>query len=143
MSDSFYDRPMWRRVNDTTSLPPRTLIRIYVQPGTLADAVRYYERLQGVDADAFFPFPEANLYLAMVGAFLILEGSEKDLSPFRKTIGTLLVDDVQPYHERFIREGVEIVSPIHEVPTGRAFSARHADGAVIEYVHHRPDDNGR
>lgn len=143
MSDSLYERPMWRRTNDTSGLPPRTLIRIYVRPGTLAETIGYYERLQGVEADAFFPFPEVRLYLAMVGSFLILEGSDDDLRPFRETTGTLLVDDVEPYHDRFVREGAEIIRPIREVPTGRAFNVRHPDGAVIEYVHHRPDKHGR
>lgn len=143
MDDSFYDQPMWRRVNDTTGLPPRPLIRVYVGPGTLERTIRYYEALQDVTADAFFPFARVGLYLAMVGAFLILEGSDDALAPFRTTAGTLLVDDVQPYYDRFVAERAEFVWPIQDVPTGRGFNVRHADGTVIEYVHHRPDADGR
>jgi hypothetical protein len=143
MLDNFYKQPMWRRVNDTTGLPPRALIRIYTPPGTLEKTIRYYERLQDTEADAFFPFPAAHLYLAMVGAFLILEGSDEDLRPFRETTGTMLVADVQPYYDRFVGENAEIIWPIQDVPTGRAFNVRHVDGTVIEYVHHRPDENGR
>lgn len=143
MSDSIYEMPMHRDVNDTSGRPTRTLIRVYVKPGTIAASIAYYERLQGVRRDAFFPFPEVGLYLAMVGSFLILEGSDENLAPFRQTTGTLLVDDAEPYYARFVAEGAEIIWPIRDVPTGRAFNVRHPDGAVIEYVHHRPDAEGR
>ncbi|WP_203156915.1 VOC family protein [Methylobacterium aquaticum] len=140
---SLYRSPMYRRVNDTRGKPTRTLIRVFVQPGSLPTTIAYYERLQGLEHDAFFPFPQVGLYLAMVGSFLIIEGSDEDLAPFRQTTGTLLVDDAEPYYARFLAEGAEILWPIRDVPTGRAFNVRHPDGSVIEYVHHRPDSEGR
>lgn len=143
MAEAIYGTPMQRLVNDTRGRATRTLIRVFLKPGTIAEAISYYEELQSTQRDAFFPFPEARLYLAMVGSFLLIEGSEESLAPFRETIGTLLVDDVQPYYDRFVAEGVEIVWPIRDVPTGRGFNVRHRDGTVIEYVHHRPDADGR
>ncbi|GAA4493832.1 hypothetical protein GCM10023191_031950 [Actinoallomurus oryzae] len=84
------------------------------------------------------PYPEKNLVLAAVGAFLIIEGDEESLRPFRATTGTLLVDDVEPYLERLLSAGAEVVGSLKQVPVGAGFTARHPDGAVVEYVHHRP-----
>jgi uncharacterized glyoxalase superfamily protein PhnB len=135
---------LWRTSNDTSgSKAPRVMIRVFVPPGELEDAVTFYEQLQEVDADGGFPFPEAGLRLAMVGAFLLIEGSEAVLEPFKSTTGTLLVDDVQPYYDKLVAAGAEIIFPLQKVPTGAGFNAVHPDGTVVEYVHHRPDPQGR
>ncbi|WP_242111754.1 VOC family protein [Luteimonas aquatica] len=135
---------LWRERNDTRGLKtPRVMIRVFVPPGTLDEAVAFYERLQGVAADGGFPFPEAGLRLAMVGAFLLLEGSEQALAPFKSTTGTLLVEDVQPYYDALVAAGAKIIFPLQRVPTGACFNAVHPDGTVVEYVHHRPDAQGR
>ncbi|MHA6804019.1 VOC family protein [Salinifilum ghardaiensis] len=81
--------------------------------------------------------------MATVGAFVLIEGGDEDLRPFRSTTGTLLVDDVQPYYDRLVAEGAEIIFPLQHVPTGAAFNARHPDGTVVEYVHHRPTGDER
>jgi len=130
---------VWRKKPDTSDLAePRVLIRVFIQPGELARSIDFYERLQSTQVDAKFTFPEKELALAVVGGFLIIEGSEQALAPFRSTTGTLLVADVQPYYDRLVAEGAEIIFPLQEVPTGAAFNARHPDGTVVEYVHHRP-----
>ncbi|KQM75748.1 VOC family protein [Xylophilus sp. Leaf220] len=137
-----FDR-LWRVRNDTSGLRvPRVMIRVFVGPGELERSVRFYENLQGVAADGGFPFSEVGLRLAMVGAFLLIEGTPEALAPFTATTGTLLVDDVRPYYDRLVAAGAQILFPLREVPTGAAFNARHPDGAVVEYVHHRPDANG-
>jgi predicted enzyme related to lactoylglutathione lyase len=135
---------LWRDRNDTSQQrTPRVLIRVFVGPGELERSVAFYEQLQGVVADAGFPFPEAGLRLAMVGAFLLIEGTPETLAPFTSTTGTLLVDDVQPYYDKLVAAGAEIIFPLQVVPTGAAFNAVHPDGTVVEYVHHRPDPQGR
>ncbi|MGW7552498.1 VOC family protein [Streptomyces rimosus] len=132
-----------RKRTDSSGLAePRVLIRVFVEPGGLDASIAFYERLQDREADARFSFPAKNLRLATVGAFLLIEGGEEDLRPFRSTVGTLLVDDVRPYHEKLVAEGAEIIFPLQEVPTGAAFNARHPDGTVVEYVHHRPTPDG-
>jgi predicted enzyme related to lactoylglutathione lyase len=132
---------VWRRQNDSSHLTePRVLIRVFRAPGTLEEGIDFYERLQGTEADARFSF--GSLRLATVGAFLLLEGGAEELRPFRSTTGTLLVDDVRPYHDRLVAEGAEIVFPLQQVPTGAGFNARHPDGTVVEYVHHRPTATG-
>ncbi|MEU6721321.1 hypothetical protein ABZ897_58600 [Nonomuraea sp. NPDC046802] len=138
MSEQF-----WRERNDSSDLAePRVLIRVFVEPGKIGESIDFYERLQQVKADARFGFPAARLELAMVGAFLIIEGEGDALAPFRDTVGTLLVDDVQPYYDRLVTEGAEIVFALQKVPTGAGFNARHPDGTVVEYVHHRPTSDG-
>jgi predicted enzyme related to lactoylglutathione lyase len=128
---------VWRRTDDSSQLTePRVLIRVFLPLGDLPAAVEFYENLQGVTADGRFDF--GTLRLVTVGAFLLLEGSDEALEPFRSTTGTLLVDDVAPYYERLVAAGAEIVVPLQEVPTGAGFNVRHPDGAVVEYVHHRP-----
>lgn len=135
---------LWRDRCDTSSQrAPRVLIRVFVAPGELERSVAFYEQLQGLVADAGFPFPDAGLRLAMVGAFLLIEGSAAALAPFTSTTGTLLVDDVRPYHDKLVAAGAEIIFPLQVVPTGAAFNAVHPDGTVVEYVHHRPDPHGR
>ena len=130
---------VWRVTPDSSDLAePRVLIRVFVPPGELGQSIDFYERLQETSADAKFAFPEKELALAVVGGFLIIEGSEQALAPFRSTTGTLLVADVQPYYDRLVAAGAEIIFPLQQVPTGAAFNARHPDGTVVEYVHHRP-----
>ncbi len=78
-----------------------------------------------------------------MGGFLLIEGSEADLRPFRATVGTLLVDSIDGYLDRLRAGGAEIIHPPVDVPSGAGFTARHPDGTVIEYVQHRPDPQGR
>ncbi|HIE3986690.1 MULTISPECIES: VOC family protein [Serratia] len=129
----------WRKTADSSSLrEPRVLIRVYVGEGEIDRTIAFYEQLHSVTADMRFDFPEHRLVLAAVGPFLILEGAEEQLRPFRSTVGTLLVDDIYPYHQRLLAAGAEIFFGPVEVPTGACFNARLPDGTTVEYVHHRP-----
>ncbi|VFT48919.1 glyoxalase [Pseudomonas aeruginosa] len=101
---------LWRRVNDSSGFAePRVFIRVYLEPGSIDAAIAFYEDLQGVAHDMRFDFPEKRLTLAAVGAFLLLEGSDEALAPFRSTTGTLLVDDIEPYHRRLLAAGAQII----------------------------------
>ncbi|RBM18709.1 glyoxalase/bleomycin resistance/extradiol dioxygenase family protein [Streptomyces sp. PT12] len=133
---------MWRRTSDSSHLTePRVLIRVFLGPGTLDESIAFYEELLSTEADGRFAF--GALRLASVGAFLLIEGADEDLEPFRATTGTLLVADAAPYQERLAAAGAEIVLPLSEVPTGASFTARHPDGTTVEYVHHRPTADGQ
>ena len=128
-------QPLWRRVNDSSGFAePRVFIRVYLEPGSI-DAAIAYEDLQGVAHDMRFDFPEKRLTLAAVGAFLLLEGSDEALAPFRSTTGTLLVDDIEPYHRRLLAAGAQIIFGRR---AGACFNALLPDGTVVEFVHHRP-----
>lgn len=109
---------LWRRVNDSSGFAePRVFIRVYLEPGSIDAAIAFYEDLQGVAHDMRFDFPEKRLTLAAVGAFLLLEGSDEALAPFRSTTGTLLVDDIEPYHRRLLAAGAQIIfGPARALP---------------------------
>lgn len=110
---------LWRRVNDSSGFAePRVFIRVYLEPGSIDAAIAFYEDLQGVAHDMRFDFPEKRLTLAAVGAFLLLEGSDEALAPFRSTTGTLLVDDIEPYHRRLLAAGAQIIFGPARAPTG-------------------------
>ncbi|MFI9816098.1 VOC family protein [Saccharothrix variisporea] len=135
---------LWRRDPDSsTRTAPRVYIRAFVPPGGLADAIGFYERLQDVEVDLRFDYPEKGLSLATVGAFLLIEGDAETTTPYRATHGTLLVNDVTTYLTRLEAEGATITDPPVDVPTGVGFTARHPDGTVVEYVHHRPQPHER
>ncbi len=135
---------LWRRDPNSSGRPsPRTFIRVFAEPGGLEGSVAFYERLLGTECDMRMPYPEKNLALAAVGSFLVIEGTEEALQPFRETTGTLLVDDVEPYLRRLRDGGAEIIHPPVDVPSGRSFTARHPDGTLVEYVHHRPAEHER
>ncbi|EKT62959.1 VOC family protein [Providencia burhodogranariea] len=135
---------LWRKNPTSEHLTsPRVMARVFIHPGELENSINFYEKLQQVEIDGFFPFPEHQLRLAMVGAFLIIEGPDEKLTPFTSTHTTLLVNDVQPYYDLLVDQGATIIFPLQDVPTGRAFNAIHPDGTVIEYVHHRPNHEGK
>jgi hypothetical protein len=74
MTESVDTSRLWRERPSSEGQPPRVLIRVFVPRGRLQEAVRFYEDLQGVTVDGVFPYPQVDLALAMVGAFLIIEG---------------------------------------------------------------------
>ena len=130
---------LWRRDPDSsTRTTPRPYVRVFVPPGGLDDAIAFYEQLQGVEVDLRTPYPEKGLAIATVRAFLLVEGAEEVVEPFRATHGTLLVADLDVYEERLVARGAEILDARIDVPTGAGLTARHPDGTVVEYVHHRP-----
>ncbi|MEU9098308.1 hypothetical protein [Streptomyces sp. NPDC048361] len=98
--------------------------------------------MQGVERDMWITYPAKGLALAAVGGFLIIEGAQEDVTPYLSAAGTLLVDDASAHLVRLTERGAEIVEPLHPVPTGAAFYARHPDGSVVEYVEHRPTTDG-
>uniref|UniRef100_A0AAU2V3Y2 VOC family protein n=1 Tax=Streptomyces sp. NBC_00003 TaxID=2903608 RepID=A0AAU2V3Y2_9ACTN len=133
-----------RRSNDSSTLAsPRAFIRVFTRPGTLEALTRFYEEALAVERDMWFTYPAKGLALAAVGGFLLVEGADKDVAPFLEVDGTLLVDDAAAHLARLTSLGAEILEPLHKVPTGSGFHARHPDGTLIEYVEHRPTPEGR
>lgn len=130
---------LWRRQTDSSGLAePRTFIRIFVAPEAIESTTAWYERLLATERDMVMPYPEKDLLLTAVGGFLIIGGTDEALAPFRATVGTQLVPDIEPYLRWFRTEGAEFVQEPFLAPVGRGFTVRHPDGSVIEYVHHRP-----
>src|SRR5690606_3747522 len=139
---------MWRVRTDSSDLAePRVLIRAFLEPGRLDPGIAFYERLPGGTADARSSYPEAGLRLAVVGAFLLIEGDRAAVAPGAAPApapaGTRVAADVHPTHDRLGAERGESTDPPKKVPTGTGFSARHPDGTVVEYVHHGPTADRR
>lgn len=59
------------------------MTRVFVCPGALEDRFAWYELLQNAVADARISLPTAGLRLAVVGMYLLIEGRDAALEPFR------------------------------------------------------------
>lgn len=109
-------------------------MRIFVTDRSLDEAIAFYQQLTGKTAGE--RFRHGALELASVGNFLLIAGSEAAVEPFRKTMGTILVEGIEEYLESVSAMGCDIVAPLQEVATGRNMVVRHPDGSVFEYVEH-------
>lgn len=112
----------------------KTLSRLYVN--NLDPALEFYEDLLGISATMRFQIPQIGLELAQIGDILLVAGSEEALKPFRNTQATFLVDSLDEFKVFLKEKGAEIIRGPAKVPTGRNMTARHPDGAIIEYVEH-------
>ncbi|WP_405864159.1 VOC family protein [Streptomyces sp. NBC_00005] len=108
----------------------KTSARLYVDD--LDRALPLLTELTGCDPRQRFSYGE--LELAAIGDFLVVAGSPEALAPFRSVQATVVVDDLVEAERVLSTHGAEILSGPKDVPTGRNLTARHADGAVIEYV---------
>jgi hypothetical protein len=130
---------LWRlRTDSSDRIRPLVMVRVLLAPDALERAVSLYEQLLGEPCDLRFAYPEVNLYLAAVGNILLIAGPDEALEPFRATAMTLLVASLDHEVSLFEARGIELVEPPKPVPTGRNLLARHPDGALVEYVEHRP-----
>jgi predicted enzyme related to lactoylglutathione lyase len=112
------------------------LSRIYLQPEQLASSTALYEHLLGVKAHLHFKYEETELELTQIGSILLIAGNKEALQPFRATIATFLVDDIEEYHQFLLTQGATIVRDPQQVPTGTNMTVIHPDGVRIEYVQH-------
>ncbi|HLU55887.1 MAG TPA: hypothetical protein VKZ81_10545 [Pseudonocardia sp.] len=79
-------------------------------------------------------FSYGELELATVGSVLVIAGPDEALRPYRDTQATMIVDDLDGVIAFLAEHGAAVVDGPADVPTGRNLTARHADGAVVEYV---------
>lgn len=135
---------LWRLRPDSSERErPLVMIRRLLPADRLEPAIVFYEQLLGEPCDLRFDYPEMELSLASVGAVLLIAGSERALAPFAATDATLLVASLEQAAARVRAGGGEIVEEPKAVPTGRNMLARHPDGALVEYVEHRPQAGER
>ncbi|MFR0356931.1 VOC family protein [Streptomyces sediminimaris] len=74
------------------------------------------------------------LELATVGRVLVVAGDERVLEPYRATVATLVIDDLDACRALLERTGARIVRGPQAVPTGRNLTAELPGGVRIEYV---------
>lgn len=111
------------------------LNRVYVND--IDQAISFYEQLVGEELKSRFQYSEMHLELARVGNILIICGTEEALKPFKATMATFSVDSVAEFRAFLLDNGGEILRDIKAVPTGFNMTAKHPDGAIVEYVEFR------
>jgi hypothetical protein len=92
-------------------------------------ALVLYQSLAGGQEPVRFRFRDVEL--ARVGPFLLLSGNT---AGYMNRVATLLVRDLEPVIADLGRTGGEVLEGPAPAPNGRRLIARHADGAVFEYI---------
>jgi hypothetical protein len=109
----------------------RTYARVYtddlnaVLPGLTA--------VTGEPISIRFAMPNG-LELASVGRVLVVAGDRQALEPYRQTVATLIVDDLDECLAELHQAGARIVRGVRTVPTGRNLTATLPGDVQIEYV---------
>jgi predicted enzyme related to lactoylglutathione lyase len=111
--------------------------RVYASADALESTIAFYEGLQGVTCARRVPITETNVTAARVGNFLILAGDGDAMAEARKVQGIFYVDDLVAYANWVRKQGSELLHEPRTVTRGRNFTARHADGLIMEYFEAR------
>jgi hypothetical protein len=114
----------------------KIMSRIYLNAEKFDESIALYEQLLGEKAHLRFRYDEVGLELASVGSLLLIAGTDETLQPFRSTVATFQVDDLEEYHQFWVQRGAQVVSGPKRVPTGLNMTVVHPDGTRIEYVEH-------
>ncbi|WP_231645058.1 VOC family protein [Sciscionella sediminilitoris] len=109
----------------------RTYARAYVDD--LDAALASLTAVTGEPIGTRFTVPNG-LELATVGRVLVVAGEKRTLEPYRATVATLIVDDLDDCQKVLDQTGARIVRGPQAVPTGRNLTAELPGGVQIEYV---------
>lgn len=107
--------------------------RVYATSEALEPTIAFYEGLQGVRCARRVTISETNVTAARVGDVLILAGDGEAMTAARQVHGIFYVDDLDAYADWVRAQGGELLHEPRSVTSGRNFTARHADGLVMEY----------
>jgi hypothetical protein len=78
--------------------------------------------------------PFQDMEVLTIGGFCVVARPAESMRPFIGAVGPVVVDDIAATKAAVEGCGVEIISPITDVMTGRNMFSRTRDGVVIEYV---------
>jgi predicted enzyme related to lactoylglutathione lyase len=112
----------------------QVLARVFVDD--LDAALPTYEALAGIPDVRRFAFQDVRL--AWVGPFLLLQVPADQRERYER-VATLLVDDIDIARTAVQRHGGTVLEGPADAPNGPRMIARHADGAVFEYIQIAPD----
>jgi len=130
---------LYRAQPDSSTIQdPRVFVRVFAPPGLLSPTVDFYRALTSAPVDMDMEWPEAQLHLVAVGAFLIIELDPSAHEQAAATTTTVLVAGLDDAVAEQVRRGAEIVQSRWEAPVGAGALLRHPDGLLVEYVEHRP-----
>jgi hypothetical protein len=111
----------------------KTTYRRYVAPTAFDATIRFYEVLQQSKCEQRLSFPQMGIEVAVVGAFIVLSGSDDALSPVRHVEAALIVDSLDEFVAELRSLGVSVPSEYHSSSVGRNMTVTHPDGLVVEY----------
>lgn len=109
----------------------RTYARAYADD--LDEVLATLTAATGEPISTRFTMPNG-LELATVGRVLVVAGDERALQPYRATVATLIIDDLDECWALLKRTGAQIVRGPQAVPTGRNLTAELPGGVQLEYV---------
>jgi hypothetical protein len=111
----------------------KTSFRLYVSEDAFDATVEFYEALLTISCERRLSFPEIKIEVAVIGAFIVVSGSEEALRPFRHVQAALIVDSLDACAEKLRKLGATSDGVIHENAAGRNMTFRHPDGLFAEY----------
>ncbi|BCP53049.1 hypothetical protein K32_16660 [Kaistia sp. 32K] len=113
----------------------KTYARVFTNDAESALAT--FQALHGAEPHLKFRFGEWDLI--GIGDTFIVGGTDAALAPIRDSHGPWIVRDLDEAQRRLEQAGATITQPAAASPTGRFLYARHADGALVEYVEWTPE----
>lgn len=102
-----------------------------VEVPSIDEALATYEQLTGGAPVTRFAF--ADIQLAWIGPFLLLEGPSASLRAVKR-VATIIIDDVKFAADSVIATGGVLLDGPAPGPNGQRLVAQHADGSVFEYI---------
>lgn len=112
--------------------------RIYIEPSLLEPSIAFYEKLQEVTCERRIAFAELGVEVAVVGAFILLAGTNEALAPIRSATAVLIVDSLDETLDWVRTQGATVLHEPQHAAGGRHATVRHADGLVAEYYEPAP-----
>jgi hypothetical protein len=103
------------------------LARAYVD--SIEDSLPLYQQLSGNSPAHRFSY--ADMALAKVGNFLLVEGADTDT---RSHVATLITTDIQRAATNIVGNSGSILEGPAPGPNGSRMIAQHPDGSIFEYV---------
>jgi len=107
--------------------------RQYVTLDSLESTIDFYSRLQGVPCERRLSFAETGIEVAVVGAFILLGGTEEALATVQHVQATFIVDSLDEFSMWLEKNGAQVTAEPRHSPVGRNLTVRHADGFIAEY----------
>ncbi|TKC86350.1 VOC family protein [Trinickia terrae] len=111
----------------------KTLYRRHVDGVQFESTIAFYESLQGMRCERRLGFPEMGIEAAVIGAFIVLAGTDEALAPVRHVEAALIVDALDDFVEPLRALGASVPEDFHRTPVGRNMIVRHPDGFAVEY----------
>ena len=112
----------------------KILNRVYLENGSLNEAVPFYESVLGEKCHFRFNYRKLGLELGQVGSVLLIAGSSDKLEAVKSIQMTFVVDSINDFRHALLNLGAEIIHDMTDAFAPANLKVRHPDGAMVEYV---------